>query len=50
MDLGGKVFSPSNNQLQFGVESRFLRELLPLLLQAGHALTGSVLKVEIARD
>ena len=39
MDFGGKVFSPSTNQLQCGVEGRFLRELLPLLLQAGHALT-----------
>ena len=38
VDFRGKVFLPSTNQLQCGVEGRFLRELLLLLLQAGNTL------------
>ena len=38
-EFGRKIFEPSDNQLQFPVQGRFIYQRLALLLQAGEALT-----------
>jgi hypothetical protein len=38
LDLGGDILKTTNNQVQFRVEGRLIRQLLALLLEAGQAL------------
>jgi hypothetical protein len=39
MDFGGKVLQTADNQLQFGVQSRFIDQLTPLVVQVADALS-----------